>query len=70
MPSPSSRRHAKAQQTGNALHERSFLDHDLRHSRIKAQRGLSADAERPVVGEAIARRRMARPRPKLESGTK
>ena len=60
MPSPFSRRQSKARHTGDALHERSFLDHDLRHSMIKAQRGLSAEPERPAVGEAIARRRMRR----------
>jgi hypothetical protein len=70
MPSPLSRRQSKAQHTGDALHERSFLDHDLRHSKIKAQRGLSVAAERLSVGEATSRRRMARPRPKPESRTK
>ena len=67
MPSPLSRRQSKARHTGDALRERSFLDHDLRHSKIKAKRGLSAGAGRPVVGEAIARRRMGRPRPEPQS---
>jgi hypothetical protein len=67
MPSPFSRRQSKAQHTGDALRERSFLDHDLRHSKIKAERGLSSDTERPVLGEAIARRRTRRPRPNPES---
>ena len=70
MPSPFSRRQSKAQHIGDALHERSFLDHDLRHSMIKAQRRLSADAERPVVSEAIALRRIRRPRPKSKAPSK
>jgi len=70
MPSPFSRRQSKARHTGDALHERSFLDHDLRHSMIKAQRGLSADAERRVVGETIDLRRIRRPRPKSKAPSK
>ena len=70
MPSLFSRRQSKAQHTGDALHEQSSMDHDLRHSMIKAQRRLSADAERPVVREAIALRRIRRPRPKSKAPSK
>ena len=58
MTSPFQKRHIK---TKRSVHEQSVSPLGHRFAKLKAERELSASANRPVFGEAIAQRTAGRP---------
>ena len=67
MTSPFQKRHLK---TERSVHEQSASPLGHRFAKLKVERGLLAIANRPVLGEAIARRTAGRPWSKSKAPSK